>query len=159
MRRTTILCGLALLGSSTVSAQKVERYDFTQARALDVEAAAYVKPQIADLKILFPKRQKFVCELTAEEVQSMGGMVDAMRSRATFDACEKFDCDVIVASTFRVRNHPDQKKFPGGSMVEVIGFPANYVNWHAITTADTEWFRIEKTGKTSTAEKTSAVKK
>lgn len=60
------------------------------------------------------------------------------------------DCDVIVAATFNIRTAGD------GYEVNIIGYPANFVNWKTATQADYEWIQMEKTVTTSEREKIAA---
>ncbi len=133
-------------------AQKSEfRFQDTQARLLDVTSNAYVKPLTVELKVLTNKRVSEIIKLTRQEVeQDMKGDLNNIRSFAVYRASQLHDCDVIVAATFNVRTAGE------GYEVNIIGYPANFVNWQTATQADYEWIKMEKTVTTSERDKISA---
>jgi len=133
-------------------AQKTEfRFQDTQARLLDVTSNAYVKPLTVELKVLTNKRVSEIIKLTRQEVeQDMKGDLNNIRSFAVYRASQLHDCDVIVAATFNVRTAGE------GYEVNIIGYPANFVNWQTATQADYEWIKMEKTVTTSERDKISA---
>lgn len=133
-------------------AQKTEfRFQDTQARLLDVTSNAYVKPLTVELKVLTNKRVSEIIKLTRQEVeQDMKGDLNNIRSFAVYRASQLHDCDVIVAATFNVRTAGE------GYEVNIIGYPANFVNWQTATQADYEWIKMEKTVTTSERDKIAA---
>lgn len=133
-------------------AQKTEfRFQDTQARLLDVTSNAYVKPLTVELKVLTTTRVNEIIKLTKQEVeQDMNGDLSNIRSYAVYRASQLHNCDVIVAATFNVRTAD------GGYEVNIIGYPANFVNWKTATQDDYEWIRMEKTATTSEREKIAA---
>ena len=143
---------LALMVCCASFGQKTEfRFQATQARLLDVMSNAYVKPLTVELHVISQKRISEIIKLTRQEVeQDMKGDLDNIRSYAVYRASQLHDCDVIVAATFNVRTAGD------GYEVNIIGNPANFVNWKTATQADYEWIRMEKTVTTSEREKISA---
>lgn len=152
--KRTLLMGFALLLGIVCFAQKTEfRFQATQARLLDVMSNAYVKPLTVELKVLNTKRISEVIKLTKQEVeQDMKGDLDNIRSYAVYRASQIHDCDVIVAATFNVKTSNDGT----GYEVNVIGYPANFVNWKTATSEDYEWIKMEKTVTTSEREKIAA---
>ena len=151
MKRTILT--LFVLALCTLSyAQKTEfRFQDTQARLLDVTSNAYVKPLTVELQVLNTKRVSEIIKLTKQEVeQDMKGDLNNIRSYAVYRASQLHDCDVIVAATFNIRTAE------GGYEVNIIGYPANFVNWKTATQADYEWIKMEKTVTTSEREKISA---
>ena len=109
------------------------RFQDTQARLLDVTSNAYVKPLTVELKVLTNKRVSEIIKLTRQEVeQDMKGDLNNIRSFAVYRASQLHDCDVIVAATFNVRTAGE------GYEVNIIGYPANFVNWQTATQADYE---------------------
>jgi hypothetical protein len=141
------------LAMCTISfAQKSEfKFQATQARLLDVMSNAYVKPLTVELQIISSKHVSEIIKLTKQEVeQDMKGDLENVRSYAVYRASQLHDCDVIVAATFNIRTAGD------GYEVNIIGYPANFVNWKTATQADYEWIQMEKTVTTSEREKIAA---
>ena len=141
------------LAMCTISfAQKTEfKFQATQARLLDVMSNAYVKPLTVELQIISSKHVSEIIKLTKQEVeQDMKGDLENVRSYAVYRASQLHDCDVIVAATFNIRTAGD------GYEVNIIGYPANFVNWKTATQADYEWIQMEKTVTTSEREKIAA---
>ena len=142
------------LAMCTISfAQKSEfKFQATQARLLDVMSNAYVKPLTVELQIISSKHVSEIIKLTKQEVeQDMKGDLENVRSYAVYRASQLHDCDVIVAATFNIRTAGD------GYEVNIIGYPANFVNWKTATQADYEWIQMEKTVTTSEREKIAPV--
>ena len=151
MKRTVFL--MIALAMCTISfAQKSEfKFQATQARLLDVMSNAYVKPLTVELQIISSKHVSEIIKLTKQEVeQDMKGDLENVRSYAVYRASQLHDCDVIVAATFNIRTAGD------GYEVNIIGYPANFVNWKTATQADYEWIQMEKTVTTSEREKIAA---
>ena len=129
--------------------QKSEfRFQDTQARLLDVQSNAYVQPLTVELKVKSQTRISEVIPLTKQEVEGdMKGDLNNIRSYAVYRASQLHNCDVIVAATFNIRTAGD------GYEVNIIGYPADFVNWRTATKDDYEWIRMEKTVTTSEREK------
>ena len=152
MKRTVFL--MIALAMCTISfAQKSEfRFQATQARLLDVMSNAYVKPMTVELQILKTKRVSEVIKLTKQEVeQDMKGDLENIRSYAVYRASQIYDCDLIVAATFNIKTVPD------GYEINIVGYPANFINWKTATPEDYEWIMIEKERTTSEREKIAPV--
>ena len=146
---------MALVTCTVSFAQKSEfRFQATQARLLDVMSNAYVKPLTVELQVISQKRVSEVIKLTKQEVeQDMKGDLENIRSYVVYRASQMHDCDVIVAATFNIRTAGD------GYEVNIIGYPANFVNWKTATPEDYEWIKIEKTVTTSERDKIAAAVK
>ena len=113
---------------------------------------AYVKPLTVELQILKTKHISEVIHLSKQEVEvDMKGDLKNIRSYAVYRVSQIHDCDVIVAATFNIRTVSD------GYEINVIGFPANFVNWKTATQADYEWIKFGKIYTTSEFEKISPV--
>jgi len=142
-------------------AQKTtQSYTSTQARLLDVNASAYVKPLTVEMKVTSNERKQFSFHLSAKEVNGLDGQVENIRSyavyRASTDPASPFcqaGCDVVVAATFNITS-PDTNQ---GVDVTVVGFPAVYQNWATATDNDLRWIPYATT--TGKLEQTAAVKK
>lgn len=150
-----LLIGFALAFSTMGFAQK-STYHFqdTQARLLDVLTHAYVKPMTVELQILADKHKEWTIDLTNKEVEQMNGDLQNIRSFAIYSISKKEDCDVIVAATINVKSKDDGTGF----LVNVIGYPANFINWKTAVKEDYEWIRMESTQTTSDREVKAMVK-
>lgn len=134
-------------GGLSVFAQKtVYNFDNTQSRLVGTTANAYVKPLTVELKVTSNQRIEDEWVFTREEIESMKGDLNDIRSAAIYRSSTKYKADAIVAATFRIHNNP---KNDGSFLVEVKGYPANFINWKTATVADYEWIRMEKVQTTS----------
>lgn len=147
--RKVFLVSLLMSLSLICFGQKSEfRFQDTQARLLDVQSNAYVQPLTVELKVKSQTRISEVIPLTKQEVEGdMKGDLNNIRSYAVYRASQLHNCDVIVAATFNIRTAGD------GYEVNIIGYPADFVNWRTATKDDYEWIRMEKTVTTSEREK------
>ena len=145
-----LLLGMTM--SLGISAQKTTlKFQDTQARMLDVETNGYVKPMTVELRMLNNgQRIKDVWNLTLEQVESMKGDIANIRSYGVYMSSQKHNADVIVGATFNFRSDDVKEK---GCILEVVGFPAEFVNWKTATQADYEWIKFEKTSSISDREK------
>jgi hypothetical protein len=148
--KKVLLFTVAALCSVVAYAQKEVKFQDTQARLLDVSSNAYVKPLTVELKVMSEKHISEVIKLTAQDVRDMNGDIANIRSFAVYRASRLHDCDVIVAATFNIHSVPE------GIEVNIIGYPANFVNWKTASQADYEWIRMEKTITTDEREKIAA---
>ena len=154
--KKTLLVGMALLSSIICFAQKgTYHFQDTQARLLDVMTNAYVKPLTVELQVLANKHREWTIELTNKDVEQMNGELNNIRSFAIYSISKKEDCDVIVAATINVKSKDDGTGF----LINVVGYPANFINWKTATQEDYEWIRMEKTQTTSELDKIKAVVK
>lgn len=145
---------LTLVGINEVKAQKVVEFRESQARVLEPQQNAYVKPLIVELEINMAKGK--ITDnwmFTNREVNALSGEVSNLRARALFNSTLKHNADVIVAATFDIASLEDGS----GYEVKVIGYPANYKNWRTAETEDYEWIRMEKTLTTNESQKVQAV--
>ena len=85
----------------------------------------------------------------------MNGELNNIRSFAIYSISKKEDCDVIVAATINVKSKDDGTGF----LINIVGYPANFINWKTATQEDYEWIRMEKTQTTSELDKIKAVVK
>ncbi|MBR0245575.1 MAG: hypothetical protein IJQ61_03815 [Bacteroidales bacterium] len=158
--KKTVLTLIALL-SCLIAAQAQSKNQATavqetQARLLDVNANAYVKPLTVEVEVLPTGRIVDDWPLTVEQVKSMGGDLANIRSWGVFQSSKKHDCDLIVAATFDFKNdssNPDVYK------LTVVGFPANFVRWKTADANDYEWIRLEKVFTTDDYDKIKAIVK
>ena len=143
MRTKIIMIMLAILGVTTVSAQstKIYQYQETEARAMDVWSNAYVKPLTVELKVKGGRTRTMV-DIPADKVAALRNDPVNWRSYAGFVASKKMDCDVIVAPSFNIDYNSALDN--GTVHVEVVGFPADYVNWKSATPEDMQWIATEK---------------
>ena len=135
----------------------------TQARLLDVMSNAYVRPLTVELKVDNSKgRIRDKWELSGAELIDLGviaadGTLDLanIRSYGVYKSAEKHNCDVIVAATFNF----ETEDLKNGGVLEVVGFPDNFVNWKTAEDSDLEWIRMEKVQTTSERDKLNAIVK
>ncbi|MDO4957588.1 MAG: hypothetical protein Q4E60_11305 [Bacteroidales bacterium] len=135
---TIIIC---LMVSLSMHAQKVKVQD-TQARLLDVTSSGYVKPLTVELKVDTSKgRVRDVWPLSKEQVEvEFKSDLANIRSYAVYMSSKKHDADVIVAATFNFKSNANGD----GYEIELVGYPANFVNWKTAGPEDYEWIRMEK---------------
>lgn len=143
MKKTLLVATILLAaGNISVLAQKtVVKFENTQTRVVGADANAYVKPLTVELQIVNNERIEDEWTFTQAEIESLNGEVNNIRSAAVYRSAAKYKVDAIVAATFRIHNNP---KNDGSFLVEVKGYPANFVNWKTATPADYEWIRMEK---------------
>lgn len=140
-----IILSLLVIASTcaTINAQKTvtsKEFSDTQARMLEVTARSYVKPLLVDVNVV-GERTVFNKTYSKSAVEiAMGGNLDNLRSRAIYDATDKYNCDAIVAATFKIELASDGNSYN----VEMKGFPANFVpgSWHPMDEKDYEWLKI-----------------
>ena len=156
MKKTILLCVFSLVTTAGTMAQKTTvKIQETQARLLDMQSNGYVKPLTVELKIDDSKGR--VCDiwpLSKEQVDvEMRGDIANIRSYAIYMSSKKHSADVIVAATFNFKTTDNGD----GYEIEVVGFPASFVNWKTATQADYEWIQMEKTQTTADREKIKAI--
>lgn len=150
---------LVILAAATTSyAQRTEfHYSNTQARMVDVTANAHVKPLTVEMKVKegYNNKVPFVLQLSKTEVEvAMKGNLEDIRALAVYEFAKKEGADLILAATFKVSTNS-----LGGYDVEVRGFPANFINWRTVTTADYDWIHKERLVEASDSRKTENVRK
>ncbi len=158
MKKTILFIALSVMGVLSSFAQKTTvTFEDTQARLLDVNSNSYVKPLTCELNIKGEKISHKV-HISDLRVKAMGGDPVNMRSYAVFDATKKYDCDIIVGGTFNIVNSENGD----GYDVELIGYPADFINWKTATESDYKWIVLDREGKSNAEEKkekTDAVRK
>lgn len=160
MKKLIVMVSLVLACAGQAAAQQqrviTKKQQFTQARLLDVTSNAYVRPLTVELSVDKSKgRINDVWELSPEDVESLKNDLSNIRSYGVYMSSNKHNADVIVAATFNFRTNDAGT----GYILNVVGYPATFVNWKTADTADLEWIRLEKTLTTADREKISAVVK
>lgn len=156
MRKLILFSMFGLVFVVNAMAQKPNvKIQETQARLLDMWSNGYVKPLTVELKVDESKgRIRDQWQLTREQAETeMNGDLKNIRSYAVYMSSKKHNCDVIVAATFNFKSTDDGK----GYEIELVGFPASFINWKTATQADYEWIRMEKTQTTMDIDKIQAV--
>lgn len=139
MKRLFLISYVLLLGVCQVAAQKRVEFKESQARLLEPQQSAYVKPLIVDLKVDASQgRIHHVVTFSNAQVEALKNDISNMRSNALFQTTEKFNADVIVGATFDVQSIPDGS----GYTVTVIGYPARYDNWRSVAPEDYGWIHM-----------------
>ena len=128
----------------------------TQARLLDVNPNAYVKPLTVEVEVLPSGRISDTWPLTVEQVKSLGNDLANIRSWGVFQSSRKHNCDLIVAATFDFKNDSTN---PEVYQLTVVGFPANFVHWKTADEKDYVWIQMEKTQTTNDRDKIKAIVK
>lgn len=159
MKKLIVMVSLVLACAGQAAAQQrvvTKKQQFTQARLLDVTSNAYVKPLTVELSVDKSKgRINDIWELSLEDVESLKNDLSNIRSYGVYMSSNKHNADVIVAATFNFRTNDAGT----GYILNVVGYPATFVNWKTADAADLEWIRMEKTITTADREKISAVVK
>ena len=160
MKRFLFTAALLALTFTAANAQKTvvktESFSSTQARMLEVTAKSYVRPLVVDLVV--PKGQKrliYSRVYTRTDVEvGLSGNLDNLRSRVIYDATSDWNCDAVVAATFKIELLPDD-----GYSVEMKGFPANFDpdSWHPMEENDYQWLQVDKAISFNDANKQGAV--
>ncbi len=153
-----ILVG-ALYPSLTFAQKNTQiQYQETQARLLDVSANAYVKPLTVELKVKSGQRIREVVKIPRDyALVVMKGNVSNWRSYSVYEVSKRLQCDVIVAATFNIKY--DEVAGDKDIEIEVVGYPADFLNWQTATTQDLEWIKLEKTITTAERDKIAAAVK
>ena len=142
-----LLIGIAVAMSSFCHAQKVE-YEQAQARILEPLQEVLVRPMAAEMKMLSTElkvyspswqfKEKKLTDMTVADL-------DNAKANAVFHACIADGADIILAATYYIRNHIDEKGKASDYGVDVIvrGYPAKYEKWHLLGdpkyTTDDKW--------------------
>lgn len=156
MKKIFLFLTLSVLSICSAMAQKaMVKIQDTQARMLDVTSNGYVKPLTVELKVDDSKgRVRDIWPLTKEQAEvEMKGDIVNIRSYAVYMSSKKHNADVIVAATFNFKTTDNGD----GYEIEVVGFPASFINWKTATPTDYEWIRMEKTQTTSERDKIQAI--
>ena len=138
---------LCTTGFAQKTVVKSESFSDTQARMVEVTARSYVRPLIVDMVVAKGTQRKVYKKSYGytEFKVAMGANPDNLRSRVIYDATTDWNCDAVVAATFKIELSPDGQQFD----VEMKGFPGNFdpQSWHPMNQGDFEWFdRVNKAG-------------
>ena len=156
MKKTLLLSLFCLMAAMSAMAQKTTvKIQDTQARLLDMQSNGYVKPLTVELKVDDSKgRVRDIWPLTKDQVEvEMRGDIVNIRSYAVYMSSKKHNADVIVAATFNFKSSDNGD----GYEIEVVGFPASFINWKTATQADYDWINMEKVKTTADRDKIQAV--
>lgn len=156
----SVVCAASAMAQKTTEVISLKE---TQARLLDVMSNAYVRPLTVELQVDNSKgRIRDQWELTGAELSDLGvissnGTIELsnLRSYGVYKSAQKHNCDVIVAATF---NFETTDLLNGGTL-EVVGYPANFINWKTADDKDLEWIRMEKVQTTSERDRLNAIVK
>ena len=158
MKKVIAFALCAMMSTDFCQAQKQVQYQETQARLLDVSSNAYVKPLTVELKVKGSQRIREIVRIPrVNALVAMKADPANWRSYAVYEVSKRLACDVIVAATFNIRY--DEVAGDQDVQVEVVGYPADFVNWQTATNQDMEWIRTEKFITTSEREKIAAAVK
>lgn len=172
----------ALFAVTGANAQKqvIQKFQESQARLLEVNTNAYVRPQVVDFEImttaeLTAKNAKIDATdgreytvtgsqgrlvsrylLTADKVIELKEDLANIRAWGVFQITKDFEADVLVGGVSDFKTSDDM---PGLYELTIIGFPARFTGWNAITPEDYQWINIENLGRRTDAEKTKTLVK
>lgn len=146
MKKLLFVC-ITVASSMVAHAQKLE-YEQAQSRILEPLQEVMVRPMAAELKMLTTELKVYPASWQFKEKKLSDMTVDDLKdakANAAFHASVADGADIILAATYYVRNHIDEKGRAQDYGVDVIvrGYPAKYVNWHLFGdpkyTADDKW--------------------
>jgi hypothetical protein len=125
--------------SAVSFAQRIE-YQEAQTRVIEPMQDVYVRPLVADMKIIKKERQTYGPEvyfshLKFADIINSGKLDEILyqaKVLATYAAAKKEGADVIVGATYFVEHNLDEKGKVSeyGVRITVNGYPAKYENWH-----------------------------
>lgn len=123
--------------------ESTTKFQYTQARKLDVSPNAYVKPLVAELKVDTEKgRIKDEWSLSKEDVEeALGGDINNIYAYGLFKSSQKHGADEIVAPIFDLKTDEEN---PDYYKLTIIGYPASFVNWGPVKESDYEWIKLDK---------------
>ena len=134
---------MAMAATSFLSfADSPAKFEFSasEARVLDAEPQTFVKPLVVEVKIDESKgRIRDSWTLNVDEYNSRvikgdyAATIRNLQVYGVFKSSEKHNCDIIATPTFDVQINER------GAVINVVGFPASFVNWTTGTKADVEW--------------------
>lgn len=157
MKRILLSIVAAVATTMVFSQNKSQvQYQETQARLLDITSNAYVRPMTVELKVKDGKRVRETVTIPKDiALSAMKGDPSNWRSYAVYEVSKRMNCDVIVAATFNILF--DEVRGDKDVSIEVVGYPADFVNWQTLTNEDYEWVRMEKTITTAERDKIAAI--
>ena len=101
----------------------VEEEQYSQARVLDVQTKAEIKPIQAEVHVN-PVRIEDQWIFSREEFNALDSDIDNLKARASFKTLQKHDADELVAPLYDIHSNPD-----GSYTVTVRGYIGKIVNW------------------------------
>lgn len=128
MKRKLLTLGLLLIVFPTLLAQ-VRVYEESQSRIAEPEMKVYVRPLVADLQVLNnQERMTFGPYVyTFENISKLKESdIENYKVTSVFNAAKSMDADIIIGATFSTYIENTE---PNTLKIEVIGFPAKYVNF------------------------------
>ena len=130
------IIGIAIAISSLCHAQKVE-FEEAQTRIIEPIQEVLVRPMSAEMKMLSNEMKVYMpsWQIKEKKINELTQIdLDNARANAAFHAAILDGADAIVAATFYVRNHIDEKGKPTDHGIDIIvrGYPVKYVNWHLL---------------------------
>jgi len=144
MKKVILLVAAAFVYTGSF-AQKVE-YEEAQTRIIEPLQDVYVRPMVADIKMIKTERQEYKFQHAFLPYKKLADMtasdLENARALATYEAARKEGADVIIGATFYLKQHEENGKISEfGVDVTVNGYPAQYVNWHKVgdEPKDKEW--------------------
>ena len=100
----------------------------SEARLLDFTPAVAPRPLSVDIKVIGKRIHRKIVLSNEEFLQRKVGnnyaaTLDNLRSYTVYVTSGIYDCDLIVGArfSFEITNN--------GAVVEIFGYPANFVNW------------------------------
>ncbi|MBE6314887.1 MAG: hypothetical protein E7079_08065 [Bacteroidales bacterium] len=125
----SMMCGLLAF----IAMAQTRTFEESQSRIAEPELKIYIRPMVADLEVLNnQKRMKFgpyKYEVNAKVVTE-DDLVN-LKATSVYKAAQSSDADVIVGAIF---NTYIEDSAPNVVNIEVIGFPAKYVNFRPLGT-------------------------
>ena len=111
------------------------RYSTSEARLLDFNPSVAPIPLSVEVKVIGQRIHRKIT-LTREELakrvinNDYNKTLENLRSYAVFITSGVYDCDLIVGARFNFEVTSDH-----GAVIEIFGYPANFVNWGGHTGA------------------------
>lgn len=145
MKRLLLIAAMACGIYGRASAQT--EYEHSQARIQEATSDFFVRPMVAELKMLKEECQEYgpfnIYPGVAFSDITINHVTDA-KANAAYKAAMVAGADIILGATFNVVNGKGKNK---GLDVIVRGYPAKYVNFHSFGDAakgkdDEKWIKI-----------------
>lgn len=141
------------IATMTDAQTRIVNFRQSQTRMAEPLISVYSKPLIADLKVNETRIDE-TFDFPNSEIEALGGDIPNLRARAMFLANKKYNCDMLVSASFDIASKSDGT----GYVVNVMGYPATYINWRSSTPNDDEWIRIAKINQAQNNEQTQAIR-
>ena len=147
MKKIFVFLFFALLTIFNSIAQKQIVHQ-AQSRVIEPMQDVFIRPLVADLEIIKQELTEYfpVWECQGLKVSDITNdqLINAKKN-ALYAAAAREGADIIVAATFEVTSHKDEKGqfVDNGIDITVRGYPAKYVNWHKMgeSPEDAKWFK------------------